>query len=203
MPHWKAVAYSRLLDPKSTQRLTWWNSRACPDARLSYLDAYGGSAAIQVAKDDVQGSIERSTALGSYQYSVVPSIALEGPLERYGLIVHDNGEDWPSGFSRLCVKYAHGKVQPAVQGGTRHKSISTTLIGRLVSHPPASDGMQGLNLLHGQYCHRIFDTLPLRITCDHTLGTSDQRCISSKVLVARRRVCARRLPRFSSAKKKC
>jgi hypothetical protein len=39
-------------------------------------------AAIQVAKDDVQGSIKRSTALCSYQYSVVPSNALQGPLQR-------------------------------------------------------------------------------------------------------------------------
>ena len=57
--------------------------------------------AIQEAKLEVQGTIERMIALGSLMYSIVPSDALQGPilrLARYGLIVHDHGDDWQTGY---------------------------------------------------------------------------------------------------------
>ena len=57
--------------------------------------------AIQEAKLEVQGTIEHMIALGSLMYSIVPSDALQGPilrLARYGLIVHDHGDDWQTGY---------------------------------------------------------------------------------------------------------
>ena len=64
------------------------------------------AVAIQDAKLEVQRSIEHSIALGSYQNWVVPSDALQAPLQgmaRYGLIVHDNGDDRHLGYMEDLV----------------------------------------------------------------------------------------------------
>ena len=64
------------------------------------------AVAIQEAKLEVQRSIEHSIALGSYQNWVVPSDALQAPLQgmaRYGLIVHDNRDDRHTGYMEDLV----------------------------------------------------------------------------------------------------